>query len=493
MLRAAFLTNEKSRSLLVLAFLMLITFGLYVGPVVQLPLRIPLNYNEGWNAFHAVNAMNGRPLYPDRTSLTTNDYPPLSFYVVGSLGVLIGDQIFAGRLVALLSLLIVATEIGLVIYRFGQSSQIALFSGVLLLGYMATHFDSYIAMDDPQMLAHAIQLAGLLVFLAGNRTDQRLLLSLLLLFASGLVKHNLLPLPFALTVWLYLYERRHFYIWLLASIVLVVLAGSVCYLLFGSNIFLSILTAPQVYIAARMAQNADRWLTPMLILIAAGIILLVSDYANRYVRLFALYALFAGAWGIFVSRAVGVNFNAIFDLLFALIIMSGLALHRVEQMVHNAHPIDEQIDGPPGKQLALRSAGMLVLALTVLAPTPAQGLAVWDSVRGLDHAKTETAADIAYLAQHPGPALCENLALCYWAGKSFEVDVFNTGKKLQTGVLDKKPFVDRLRNHYFAVIELRSGTDRVPKDILSEVTANYEITRYGSRLTRSVFLLPKAP
>ena len=28
----------------------------------------------------------------------------------------------------------------------------------------------------------------------------------------------------------------------------------------------------------------------------------------------------------------------------------------------------------------------------------------------------------------PGPALCEMLSLCYWAGKRAEVDVFNLGQ-----------------------------------------------------------------
>jgi len=34
-----------------------------------------------------------------------------------------------------------------------------------------------------------------------------------------------------------------------------------------------------------------------------------------------------------------------------------------------------------------------------------------------------------------GRAACEELALCYWAGTSFQVDFFNYGQKLKTGML----------------------------------------------------------
>ncbi|HEY6578872.1 MAG TPA: hypothetical protein VIY09_06080, partial [Rhizomicrobium sp.] len=49
------------------------------------PLHVPLDPDEGWNAYNAVAAMAGRGLYPAASSLMVNNYPPLSFYLVGCL------------------------------------------------------------------------------------------------------------------------------------------------------------------------------------------------------------------------------------------------------------------------------------------------------------------------------------------------------------------------------------------------------------------------
>ena len=98
---------RKSDTLLLLVVVSLVVFFL-AGPVLMIPLRIPLSYNEGWNAYFGARAVDVRlgPLYPGPNSLVFNNYPPLSFYVVGALGrYVIGDLIVAGRIVALVSLL----------------------------------------------------------------------------------------------------------------------------------------------------------------------------------------------------------------------------------------------------------------------------------------------------------------------------------------------------------------------------------------------------
>jgi len=63
--------------------------------------HVPLDPNEGWNAYLAHAAVTGAPLYPQ--GLMVNNYPPLSFYIVGALGTITGDPIVAGRLVSLIS------------------------------------------------------------------------------------------------------------------------------------------------------------------------------------------------------------------------------------------------------------------------------------------------------------------------------------------------------------------------------------------------------
>ena len=49
-------------------------------------MRMPLNYNEGWNAYHALSVAQGRALYPPADALLPNNYPPLSFHLVAGVG-----------------------------------------------------------------------------------------------------------------------------------------------------------------------------------------------------------------------------------------------------------------------------------------------------------------------------------------------------------------------------------------------------------------------
>jgi hypothetical protein len=62
--------------------------------------------------------------------------------------------------------------------------------------------------------------------------------------------------------------------------------------------------------------------------------------------------------------------------------------------------------------------------------------------------------DIEFLRRHQGPALCEELALCFWSGKPVEVDVFNTGLRIQGGWRDGEDrLVDLVETRHFSVVQ----------------------------------------
>src|SRR5947208_2602275 len=68
-------------------------------PVWRAAIPLEINRNEPWNAWFIDAALRGTPLYPGAEELIVNNYPPLSFYVVGLLSTLTGDVIYAGRLI----------------------------------------------------------------------------------------------------------------------------------------------------------------------------------------------------------------------------------------------------------------------------------------------------------------------------------------------------------------------------------------------------------
>src|SRR5258708_8742783 len=74
---------------------------LSVSRIWLIPAHFSSDPNEGWNAFQAARAIGTGPLYSGPQALTGNNYPPLSFYLVGCPGPLLGDPIAARGVIAL--------------------------------------------------------------------------------------------------------------------------------------------------------------------------------------------------------------------------------------------------------------------------------------------------------------------------------------------------------------------------------------------------------
>ena len=82
-----------------------------VWPVWRAFFPMEIWGNEGWNAYHADAAMRGAAqLYPPTDGLIANNYPPLSYYVLGWLGQLFGDPLYVGRAVSILSTLAIGAS-----------------------------------------------------------------------------------------------------------------------------------------------------------------------------------------------------------------------------------------------------------------------------------------------------------------------------------------------------------------------------------------------
>ena len=170
-------------------------------------LHVALDPNEGWNAYHTASTMAGHSPYPGSASFMTNNYPPLSFYLVGLLGGVLGDNIIAGRIVSLISFLVVAGGIASLARRFGVRSSDAAFASLVFAGLLLV-FSDYVGMDDPQMLGHALQIFGLLLLVKNEKSLPADLAGAALFVAGLFVKHNLVAMPIATIIWLSLGDWR---------------------------------------------------------------------------------------------------------------------------------------------------------------------------------------------------------------------------------------------------------------------------------------------
>jgi hypothetical protein len=98
-------------------------------------------------------------------------------------------------------------------------------------------------------------------------------------------------------------------------------------------------------------------------------------------------------------------------------------------------------------------------------------------------------ADIAFLKERPGPALCETLAFCYWAGKPEAVDVFNTGEAYLTHARHDDALVALIGSQHFAAIEF-DGLEPFPlgPGVGAVLSARYRVDHENDD---GVFLVPR--
>ena len=454
-----------------LGLLVVAVLALYLQPLWSITVRVPVSYNEGWNAYHAETAIAGGMLYPPRDALISNNYPPLSFYVVGALGRLAGDNVIAGRFVALVSLLVVAGNIALVLRALGATRTESGFAALLLLTYAAAFFRSYVAMDEPQWFGHALMTGGLAIFVRRRGRESVTSLRLLvpaLMVAGGFVKANLVPLPLAVLIWCAIYDRAEFRRWLVIGTTLTALISAICYLRFGSDFIADVLFHPRPYSLTRLLIGTRKALSPLFLLAAGGVCLCALAGRKPLARLILLWAALGAAFGIAFTGGAGVNYNAFFDFAIASCVAAGLLLSELKQRGM--------------RQFALPIV-MLLLALPPLVRVPGRigEFAGYTGHRAEQH--EEGREDIAFLAARPGPAACEMLALCYWAGKADEMDFFNTEQKIISGIVRPGSLIEKLNERIYGAIALTTNAPReeqLPAEVMARIRANYRTARLST-------------
>jgi len=372
---------------LVWGVLALLSLFLLARNVLAIPVPAPLDPNEGWNAAHALALLAGQALYPPPQSLMVNNYPPLSFYLVAAVTAVTGDAVIAGRLVALLAFLASCAGIGLVMRRWQFSAHAACVAALFFAATLLTA-SNYVGMDDPQLLGHAVQLAGLLLLLRGRPIAGGAA------FATSLfVKHNLLALPLAAAFWLWRRDSRSGVRFAMAGFCAAVLGLVLFRLFYGADIW-SVVASPRLTSWDNVAHAGSHLWWAVLPLAA---LMRSRDPRRTFCLVYAGAALLLG---LLFSAGDGVDVNVFFDLSIA----SAFALGLVAET---------------GSARAALCALPLPLFLAFTFHD--------NNFFFTRDFRNQSARDIAFLKSHPGPALCDQLSLCLWAGKGAQLDVFNIG------------------------------------------------------------------
>jgi hypothetical protein len=433
-------------------------------------LRYPLNYNEGWNTFWAHRAALGQPIYPPPDAMVFNNYPPLSFLLIGMLSRLGIEVWIIGRIVAWLSFAGCAVLIRAVLRALGSPGSAATFGAVLFCAVMAVNYNDYLGMYDPQLTAqfgmlgalYLLVRAGLLgpagaVAQRSAPSRRSVVLAAVVIVVSLFVKHNVVALPAAITVWLALYRRDLLVTWLLATTSGVAIGLLLCLAAFGAD-FLADLTAPRVWSAHSAVVKLGQWLPPLALPALVALSLLfrpARDPGAVFLGLFTALALVIGCLGI---AGDGVVYNALFELLVA----ASLAI---------GYRVGGARSGTPGTWIVLATVAVVAWSTSMAAMAMITYRSDWTA--GRDRLVATAQRSVEIIAAQPGPALCEDLLLCDWAGKPSEVDAFNYAQSVYTGRRDERTLLARIEQGSFGAIELNPKENRLPPGVRATIGRYY--------------------
>jgi hypothetical protein len=393
-------------------------------PLYRISLPVEVDTNEGWNAWQTVRAMGGGPLYPSPDDLSANNYPPLSFYLVGLISSFTGDIIIAGRFLSLAATFCVAWAVFGCLRQLNVSRIASAFAATWLIATLARHYEHYVGMNDPHMLALAIMTGGLAWFLALSRDGRATEPALAVMVLAGFFKHSLWAIPMTALLWIAWQDAKRGLRAVLFSTTVAAAGLAACLALWGADFFWN-LTAPRVVTLWRGFIMLGR-----LQMIAPAIVIWgFWFYARRGTQTARLSALFLGvAFAVYVVqvRGTGVDINSQFELVVATSMALGLAVDGIADV-----PLAHRLGVDRARNWLLVLLVLRLLASTQFAPFQILANPAYRS--GLAEQVAVTESEIARIAALPDPVSCSIPTVCFRAGRAFVYDAFLMHQRVITG------------------------------------------------------------
>ncbi|GAC1627140.1 MAG: hypothetical protein NVS4B4_10440 [Bradyrhizobium sp.] len=411
-------------------------------PVWRSQFLIEIWLTEGWNAYFQDAAAAGARLYPEANSLTVNNYPPLSFYFVGLLGQMLGDNLFVGRGLSLAGLIGVAVEIFLCARMLSGGRAGPMIGALWYVAIMAHNSSIYVGANDPQLAGEAIMGAGMVLMLARDRAGKSATPALLLMVVGGFWKHNMIGIPLTAVAWLFLNHGKQ----AVRPVAMSALAAGagliVCGGIFGKEFFENLLVARKYSLGQVVANIGHlQWSAPAFIIWAIWASTNRS-VAARFTMLHVLISLFACLLQWFGDGVFG---NAEFDLILALGIATGVTFEGMKSTAFARRSIAQ-------------AAMVAILAIRLVASERQEPMRILvdphfrSEIYALERSVRADADRVANLS---GSVYCTNKLVCRLAGKAFVADDFKVEQMTATRAIARAQLDQILRSQN--ITTFRSG------------------------------------
>ena len=431
-----------------LVFVYAITLSL--GDLLSVGFVFERNYNEGWNVYNAQRLIDHKLIYDD-DYWRVNNYPIFSFLAVAGVNFMVNNLLLSGRIIALVSFLAVGVLAGAAVRRFGGDRVDAVFGGACTLGFCYLVAPTWVAVDDPQTLGEAMTLAGLVSYISRPPDRLSLLRTAFLVTVGVFVKHNLVAIPLAITVDIAIRSPRRLPFWLGCCAGLA--GGSLGLTDFvAGGTFLDHLLSPRIFTWYGARYHLMKYLRlgefPLAVILLFARAIFSCDR-----RILASYGVITIAAATVFAGYEGTSYNMFQDAAVFLAIAAGVALHELRKRMATVTSASDRM------AKVVLGVAPLLLAQPILARSPQALAQIYDVGHLLEvdrSAERAFLAEAEYISKKHGPAICESLLLCYYAGEPFTLDPFNSRQLILAGRLDQRELIGRIAAKEFAVVQLRA-------------------------------------
>jgi Dolichyl-phosphate-mannose-protein mannosyltransferase len=412
-------------------------------PLARIPAQYSINYNEGFNTQLAHAAVSGVRLYGSPPQFVYTTYPPLSFYLIGALGTILGNIDMAGRWVALLGFLASAVLAAMIVQRMTGQRRYAVYSAACFVIWIAAYKADRVGMNDPQFLGMALSMAGLYCFVRGPEEAKWLRLSSVWFVVALFTKHSLMALPLAVAVQLFLTNRKHLLTWLIAGAVVGFGLLAVTFLTGGPYFFTDLLL-PRIHGWDLLMANVAFYLMFFQVPLVATLVWALWEPRLRPASLAIWVAAAGTVIGFIFCCSGGSDWNHLFDAIMGLALVAGLLLPGAEKAV-------QTLPWRHAVFAALLAVPFFYTSWILLPQRVSDDLA---ALRAIPQLEREFTAGADFLRSQQGPALCENLLLCYTAGKPMTYDNFAVEQLVKTATVPERRLLQMIDRHEYPTIQL---------------------------------------
>ncbi len=442
-------------------------------PLFSITALPSVNYNEGWNAYRQWMTVQGQPLYGNRSDLWTTNYPFLSFHIIGLLGGAKQNMVLTGRIVCFASLIVTSVLIGAIVREATSSRTAGLYAGLSLFAWLAAFYAAGRAVDDPELLSLAFTSFGLFAYFKARRRFVWIMLSALAFAVSLFTKHDLIAFPLSAGVHLLLTrDWRNLAVFCVAGAIAAGLLLALSLHLDGRYFFAELLQ-PRGYGWQNLAKETLHYLLHFLVPLLIGVSVLIRDRDMADRGFLFILLILTNVIAVYFAGGDGVASNIFYPPLIADLLACVIGICQLERRTSGARSFP---------------AALAVTTLYAALMVPAQLEKDIATATVLPATTQAAQAAITTLQAENGPAICEDLLLCYDAGKPMDYDPYYVKDQIAIGRVREENILAALNGHHYAAIQVDGylSGNRLPRHNAGRFTQPFLSTLY--RRYQTVFV-----